>query len=318
MDVAAADWLALLEREYLASYIPAGGAAVKFAIAPTPTAADATRGAILTAARTHGLHTASLDAATVKLHLIEQIFFALARGVDWPALARGRVRGFLERYGFVVPPDPAAFTYEQIAAANAYTEAELRRDVRNWLRDHVYQDYAMVQEFRIAMLRLCQAQLDPGEAAQAEAAALQDWLRGELRLISALKPLRIFQKIARHNARDMFGSLVHWLRGGGAAGLALVLDIDRYVSGQRPREPDGTLYHSLAATLDVYEVLRQFIDTTDELACCLIVVLAPPAFLEDERRGLMRYDALRLRVWDEVRDRRRANPLSALVRLTVA
>ena len=47
-----------------------------------------------------------------------------------------------------------------------------------------------------------------------------------------------------------------------------------------------------------------------------VSLLAPPEFLEDEKRGLLRYEALRLRVWDEVRDRRQPNPLSSLIRLT--
>jgi hypothetical protein len=68
--------------------------------------------------------------------------------------------------------------------------------------------------------------------------------------------------------------------------------------------------------MDAYEVLRQFVDATDELEGCLIGVLAPLEFLDDERRGVERYTALKLRVWDEVRDRQRANPLAALVRLT--
>jgi len=68
--------------------------------------------------------------------------------------------------------------------------------------------------------------------------------------------------------------------------------------------------------LDAYEVLRQFIDGTDEMEGLLIIVLASKDFLHDDKRGLSRYDALKLRVWDEVRDRQRQNPLASLVRLS--
>jgi hypothetical protein len=70
--------------------------------------------------------------------------------------------------------------------------------------------------------------------------------------------------------------------------------------------------------LDAYEVLRQFIDGTDRLKGCLIVVFAAPEFLvvEPGSRGLGAYDALRLRVYDEVRDSRLANPMGAMVRLS--
>ena len=41
-----------------------------------------------------------------------------------------------------------------------------------------------------------------------------------------------------------------------------------------------------------------------------------PEFLTDVRRGLNRYEALKLRIWDEVRDRQYQNPLGALIRLS--
>jgi hypothetical protein len=130
-----------------------------------------------------------------------------------------------------------------------------------------------------------------------------------------LKPAGIYQKIGRHLARDMFLSLAHWLRKTGKPGCMLVLDISRYTLERRHSAPDGLLFHSTAAVVDAYEVLRQFIDATDELEGCLIAVIVPTAFLTDDKRGLSKYDALRLRIWDEVHDRQKANPLSALVRL---
>lgn len=68
--------------------------------------------------------------------------------------------------------------------------------------------------------------------------------------------------------------------------------------------------------LDAYELLRQFIDGTDEMEGLLVIVLASKDFLNDDKRGLRGYDALKLRIWDEVRDRQRQNPLASLVRLS--
>jgi len=52
------------------------------------------------------------------------------------------------------------------------------------------------------------------------------------------------------------------------------------------------------------------------MECCLIVVGTATEFLTDTRRGLDCYDALRLRISDDVRDRLRQNPLSSLIRLS--
>jgi hypothetical protein len=166
------------------------------------------------------------------------------------------------------------------------------------------------------MIFLCRGQLDPSDN-PGLAAAIKEWLNGELRLLSAVKGALIFQRIARHNARHMLVSLAHWLKRAGKSGLVLVLDISRYTDARRPqeREDGGGFYYSTAATLDAYEVLRQLIDGTDEFEYSFVCVIADPIFLADDRRGLRAYQALNMRIADEVRDRFRQNPLASLARL---
>jgi hypothetical protein len=105
----------------------------------------------------------------------------------------------------------------------------------------------------------------------------------------------------------------------GHPGLALLLDIRRLGFARRPipEERHGH-YYTKAALLDGYEVLRQLVDNTDEMANLVVAVVASPAFLTDPARGLDAYQALKLRIFDEVRDARRDNPLSALIRLQAA
>jgi hypothetical protein len=313
MYVTLDDWASTIEREYLRDFIPSGGAAVKFVVAPDRQTQTAVRQRMDVLAIESRCQYALVDAGHTRVHMIDQLFFAVSRQIDWDELTRRYVRDVLENERFTIPDDPTALTYRQVAALNQYDEYELRRDLRKALTQGLFRDYAMAQEFRYAMLRLCQAQLEPDQLQLAERDAILQWLRGELRMISALKQALIFQKIGRHNARDMFLSLAHWLRVCGRSGIVLVLDIQRYLTQQRPT--DGTLYHTPNTVLDAYEVLRQFIDTTDELEGCFIVVIAPAEFLDDPRRGLEKYAPLQTRISDEVHDRSRANPLSSLIRL---
>ena len=95
------------------------------------------------------------------------------------------------------------------------------------------------------------------------------------------------------------------------------MDLSRCLESKKSTSPEG-LYYGVSATLDAYEMLRQFIDGTDELESLLLVVSVPPEFLTDTRRGLNRYEALKLRIWDEVRDRKYQNPLGALIRLSAS
>jgi hypothetical protein len=248
--------------------------------------------------------------------MIDMLFHEIARQVDWDELSYGFVKKVFLENGCQLPERREDFNLQRIAAINECEEKFLRMDIRKWLEKEIFRDYEMSQEFRIAMIRLCLDQLDAGGATPFLSNAVKEWLRGELRLISTLKDALIFQKIARHNARHMLFSLAHWLRVNGKSGLIVVLDISRYLISTRSKDPDAGLFYSMPAVLDAYEVLRQFIDGTDEMEGCLIVTIAPKDFLNDDKRGLNRYDALKLRIWDEVRDKRRQNPLASLVRIT--
>ena len=160
----------------------------------------------------------------------------------------------------------------------------LRREVLLGLQRSVYENYRLAKDFRLAMLSLCMAELEADAGADQTRQTVGEWLRGELRLISAVKDKGIFQKIGRHNARVMVASTAEWLRQAGGTGLLMMLDVDRLSYGRRADVVDG-LHYSAAQVMDTYEVLRQFIDATDEMEGVMLVVTAPQALLDDDRRG---------------------------------
>lgn len=310
------EWLTVARREYLDGFVRAGGAAVKVLVPADDNCRTALHDGLQALAAADGYQFAAVNAETTRLHMIEKLFGTVARQVDWDGQTRVLLRRMYIEQGLKVPPDDV--TIAAVAALNGYSEPLVRREAMPWLDRAILRDYGMSRQFRFAMLQLCLAQLDPTND-PGLAQSIKEWLRGELRLITAVKRAEIFLRIARHNARHMLESLVHWLTLTGKSGLLLVLDIRRYAQTVRPVERDGTtLYYSTAAALDAYEVVRECIDATDELAYCFIAVLTGQEFLHDERRGLRGYQALYLRVADEVRDRRRQNPLAALVRLEAA
>ena len=308
------DWLSTVHREYLTGFVRDGGAAVKVIVPVEEESRTAACNGLASLAEAEGFVFAFVDAAATKVHLIDKVFGAVAAQVPWKALAHSFVGQLLEKHGIALPPEPSEFSLAAVARLNERDEPRLRNKIESWLERSLVRHARMCQEFRLAMVSMCMGELDPDESPSQD--VMEEWLRGELRLISALKAALIFQKIGRHNARHMLLSLMHWLRAAGKSGLVLAVDISRYVVEKRPQEPDGSFYYSRPATLDAYEVLRQLIDGTDDMEGCLIAVMAGPDFLGDERRGLHAYDALRFRVGDEVFDRRLANPLSSLVRLS--
>lgn len=309
------EWLSVLRQEYLQGFIQNGGAAVKFVVPQGDTERQQVLDQLSSACREDNYLVVSIDSATTRLHLVDKLFHDIAKQICWDDLAYNFLCTMLLESHYLVPADREEFNIGQIAYLNGLDLGEMRAIINNRLREHLMRDYAMTQEFRTAMLKLCQAQLDPHDLGFGVTEAIKEWLRGELQLISALRSASIFQKVGRHNGRELLSSLAHWLKITGRSGLVLTLDIAQFMEYKRPTAPDTSLFYTSGAVVDGYEVLRQFIDSTDELRYCLIVVLAPPSFLTDEQRGVRKYDALYFRIWDEVHDRRRINPLASLVRI---
>lgn len=312
------EYIPFLEREYLHGYVDQGGAAVKFVVPEDDDAAQEFMACFGAGARKTGYAVCQVDSAETRVHLLEQVFFAIARQIDWDELAGIATRRALREAGYPEPED-GGVVIDRLAAHYQVDVGELKRDVDRQLQRLVHHDYAMVNEFRTAMLRLCQAQLRSGQVVGAEHAAVLDWLRGDLRQISVLRSALVFRRIDRHNARHMLFSLAHWLSLNQRSGLAVTLDIRRLGRARRPNVSERSgHYYTRAALLDAYEVLRQLVDNTDEMANCVVVVVAAPAFLTDTPRGIDAYQALKLRIFDEVRDVHRDNPFSSLVRLGAA
>jgi hypothetical protein len=309
------EWLEVVRREYLEDFVLQSGAAVKFVVCRDGADRLALRDGLRQAAEDSGYQLALADATTTRIHLIDRLFHEVARQVDWDALAQAFLRRVLADSGLRLPPSDEPAVLPALAALNDRSETLLRGELHALLDRELFRDYAMSREFRLAMLQVCYSQLDPHDD-PALVAAVHEWLRGELRLVSALKRALIFQKVNRHNARHLLFSLAHWLTRAGRRGLVLGLDVSRYAEARRRGEDDEGLYYSFGAAWDAYEVLRQLIDATDELEHCFGAVLAGPELLhEDNVRGVGRYRALYYRIADEVRDRYRSNPLGALVRV---
>jgi hypothetical protein len=321
--LAPSDYLDFLSKEYLAGYIGRGGAAVKLMVTGGERAGQEIADGLATLG--DGFAHATVDAASTRVHMIDQLFGAVARQLDWVALAAAAVRNGYQRIGFPAPhpaggPEGsgAELTVATVAAHHEVDATELYRSIRRELEHTVLGDVTLSHEFRVAVLRLCQDRLGRGDVHDSERAAVLGWLHGDRVPAAELRRVSLHAKIARHSARPLLVSLTRWLRRVGRAGLVLQLDLERVAVARRP--PAGLrdgIYYTRAATLDAYEVLRQLIDSTDEFEGLLVAVLLPPELVTDETRGLPAYAALQLRVADEVRDRRRPNPYAALVRLGV-
>lgn len=312
MQVQLNEWLRLLRSEYLDRFISAGGAAIKFVVSDDPAIASQVVSVVDTHAREVGCLVAKVDSATVRVHMMHELFHEIARQIQWEELAKQVVRRCYKEQGVTNIGDD--LSVDTVASENHFEPSLLRAEVRRSLQELIRRSNDLSKDFRYAMLWLCMAQVRSD--GQADVQPILEWLRGDLHLISALKRLLIYQKIGRHNARAMLGSLSAWCRIADYPGLVLILDIRQVAIGRRADALEGTLHYTAPAAMDAYELLRQLIDSTEDLKGVLCVVVGRQELFEDERRGVKAYKALYERIWPDVRLKRRPNPLSALATIS--
>ncbi len=309
------EWLNVLKTAYLQEFVRRGGSSVKFAVVEEAQDTKAVVAGVGVLAQEEGFVTIEADSRDTKVQLIDLLFQEMAKQVDWDALAFECVKKLFQENNKQIPDQREACNWGLLASLNSCDEATIQRDVNSWLERSLYQDYEMSREFRLAIIQLCVSQLDPVGRQSKEVAAIQSWLRGEIKQMSVLKKLLIFQKVTRNNARDLIASLTHWVRTLGKPGVVLTIDISAFM-GSKKKDAASSLSYTPSAVMDAYEMLRQFIDSSDDIEGLLLVVVTPKTFLSDERLGLNRYEALKLRIWDDVRDKFRQNPFAPMVRLT--
>ncbi len=315
-SMSSSNWLDFLESEYMASFIKDGGSAIKFAV-PLEDDIAATLSAEIKARATQcGYVIAHVDSGLTRVHMVEQLFFSVAEQIPWRETVQRVVGRLAEAEGYAPPAPGDEPLFRRLADANGLDADFLLMDLRRKVAAHVFRHKGLAKDFRVAMTQLAVAELGGAQEATMAYGVLTDWLCGRNRAVSAVKPFQIFSRITRANARYLFESLLVWLAFAGYSGLALTIDISRISVVRNPK--DGRLHYTKAGVMDAYELLRQFIDGTDRLENCLIVVVPHPDFLDEDvlGRGFAIYPALKFRVYDEVRDRSLVNPMASLVRLT--
>ena len=310
-----AEWTRLLQNEYLAEFIKSGGAAVKIAVI-RPEHTKEIIGSVTESAEILGYRAVLVDAAQTRIHMIDQLFYGVARQIDWEALTDRWLRGLLAQNGIAVPDGAALQDTEALAAFNGLLVPDLFGQLNRLITNALLKDYALCKEFRTAMTMLCRAYLNPQDVGMDDAGVIKQWLHGEKCNLTALKRLQIYQKIGRHNARLLLNSLALWIHKAGYSGLVLVLDVNAVVTESVPVL--GAIRYARGAVLDTYELLREFIDDTDETAYLLLVAVAGHGLLDDPKRSIDHYQALKLRISNDVHDKERANPLNIMVRFDLA
>lgn len=310
-------WVNHVDKEYLSTFIKCGGATIKFVVADE-SVKPALKQSIKHTAEGLGYQVIDIDSVDCRFHMPQDIFFALAIQIDWRLIARTFILRLTDKLNFRVnniEPTTKGDIFEEIATENNLS----KKQILLRLRPEFYKvplNKSMAKDFRVAMTHLCiqeENSIDLNYGGQ----PIIDWLTGRNTRVSSVKPFSIHTPINRTTARIFLESALYWFHEIGISGTLIMLDNSRVTVSKRPA--DGSRYYTRPMAMEHYELLRQFIDSTERLKSTAILTLSNQEFLNMEpdrkTRGIGIYQALQTRIMDDVYDRKLVNPNASLIRL---
>jgi hypothetical protein len=307
------DWAEVIGKD-LAEFVGAGGAMVRFAVGETATDLAATRRSLKTLAEESQLHFFDVDGSTTRLQYPNEILAAVAEQIDFHRLMTSFLFQAIIDEGYEVPSSAQDFVLRDIATLNEILPKDVHQVINARIKSGIMRDRRLVRDVRYALWAIAREVLR-GVPSELTGDVPKRWLRGQVSSIRELRDFGIVQKVTRYNARGLLRSILTWLPASQWNGSIVFVNGVRLAEARNPR--DGKLHYSRLALSDVYEVMREFIDETDDMSHVLLVFAMPRDFLSiDPRgRGMGAYQALQFRVTGFA-EATLPNPLSNMVLLS--
>jgi len=311
MSIAAEQWIRVIENEYFGEFLELGGSCIKFIVGEEAIATSC-RERLWAIAERRGMSGVLVRSDETRIHMIQDVFFAIARALDLYGAARSVARRLVTDLGHRWPEPAAAVSFDELEQHNDVDLLLIKREIQKRLTKEIMKNRRMAQDFRVAITRLIYSFFDTRkEDRSEESEILLEWMRGTLKGRAGLGALGIAGQIGRHNARAMMRSLLHWWRRIFGGGLLLWIDLSGLWMHGAP------VRYTPTSALDLFEVLRQLIDDIESFEGLFCVISVPPRFLDefDLKYSIHTYLALKARLCSDVRPKDRDNPLAPLVTL---
>ncbi len=288
------DWVAVIAED-LADFIGAGGAMVRFAVGESPHDVVHARRALGSLADELKLHWFDVDGSEVRLHFPNEILAAVAEQIDFYELMTSFLMQAIVDQGYQIPDGAQEFVTRDIADLNECTPNDVHAIINERIRSAIMRDRRLLRDVRYALFAIAREVLR-GVPSAVAGDVPKRWLINKVSGIRELREYGIVQKVTRYNARGLLRSILTWLPGSESNGSIVFIDAQQLAFPRNLR--DGKVYYSRPALSDVYEVMREFIDETDDMSHVLLVFAMPREFLSiDPRgRGMGAYQALQFRV----------------------
>ena len=287
------------EEKYLQEYIRDGGSKIKFVTGRKGSGKTYFLQTMIALAKKHDYKTVQFSARDIWMHDFREIYIEIFHQCDIMDCLEAAGRRLIEEMGYDWQEIPEGMRFIDYLSQNGMGDALTKREIRMQLKQLFLDNPLLDNNFALACSMLTGSILGYPVLEEQNRNLLLSWLEGDRTVkLSQLRAMGFYpSRITRYNARHMLRSLAEVIRMGGRSGLFIAIDDLEILISRSSLEP---IHYTKMKREDTYENIRQLIDDIVSMKNILFVYAFDRALIDDENAGLKSYQALWMRIQNEI------------------
>ena len=291
--------LGFLEEHYLKSYIMEGGSKIKMLTGRRGAGKTHVSGIILERAAALNYLTVHFSAKDVWLHDFQTVFLEIMHQCGIEEIIKGCADQIIRNLGYDPAQIPEGRTFIDYLSEMGEADAISKGAIRSALRTFFTKNPLLDNNFAVCCSLLTGGILGHPVLESASRELLLEYLSGDKTVkLSMLRALGLSpSRITKYNARHMLRSLSQTAKLGGFSGIVVVIDDMEILLNRASGTP---IHYARGRREDAYESIRQLIDDIDSMGYLMFFLCFDRELMENESYGLRSYQALWMRVQNEI------------------
>ncbi|MDO4339446.1 MAG: DUF2791 family P-loop domain-containing protein [Eubacteriales bacterium] len=287
------------QEKYLQEYIRDGGSKIKFVTGRQGSGKTYFLQSMISIAQKENYKTVWFSAKDIWMHDFKEIYLEIFRQCDIMECLSAASRKLIREMGFDENDIPEGMKFIDYLSQNGMGDALTRREIRSLLKKLFLDNPMLDNNFALACSMLTGSILGYPVLEEQNRDLLLAWLEGDRTIkLSQLRALDFYpSRITKYNARHMLRSLAEVIRMGGYSGLFVAVDDLEILISRSSLE---LIHYTKMKREDTYESIRQLIDDIDSMKNIMFVYAFDRKLIDDENAGLKSYQALWMRIQNEI------------------
>ena len=288
-----------LQEHYLQQYISQGGSKIKFVTGRPGSGKTHFARYLAECAASMGYLTVSFSAREVWLHDFREVYLEILRQCDLERVLSGCAAQIIRELGYSPADIPQGRSFMDFLAERGEGDALSKGEIRGALRRYFTKNPLLDNCFGACCSLLTGGMLGHPVLEPANRELILAYLHGDKAVkLSQMRALGLSPSgITRYNARHLLRSLAELVHLGGWQGLFVGID-DMEILLQRA--PESAIRYTKLRREDTYESIRQLIDDIDSMRYLFFLLCFDRELMDNDNYGLKSYQALWLRIQNEV------------------